>query len=106
MVAPAIRKRTGPSAASSTGLTFSIAISLLALALYGVVINKSTSSPQTAQEQVRKGTTSNGNVCPPVQVTKPIQLTTDKYESPLRGHFDKIYQDNLWGFQLRDASDL
>ncbi|KAL3801455.1 hypothetical protein ACHAWO_002167 [Cyclotella atomus] len=91
---------------SIVSLVLETKLSILNQALYGVVINKSTSSPQTAQEQVRKGTTSNGNVCPPVQVTKPIQLTTDKCESPLRGHFDKIYQDNLWGFQLRDASDF
>lgn len=34
----------------------------------------------------------------------PIQLTVDKCESPLRGHFDNIYKNKIWGSPMRDAA--
>ena len=120
MVALGRRKKTGPLAAivarSPTKLNFFNAIPLLALALYGVMIIKSAFFLLPTQEQyqnhdtsnerpvLRKEITSTDRTNSPVKVIKPIQLTNDQCESPVRGHFDRIYQQNMWGLQLRDAS--
>jgi hypothetical protein len=122
MVTLANRRRTGPSTVITAKNCF-IAIQLLALALYGVVISKSSSFLQTTQHEDPHHDTPNNNEAPAlqkgnpsttdkaihqpenIQVSKPIQLTTTTCESPLRGHFDHIYKAKLWGTHLRKASD-
>lgn len=34
-----------------------------------------------------------------------VELTNDKCESPLRDHFDKIYESKSWGLKVRTASE-
>lgn len=41
----------------------------------------------------------------PVDVHQSFGIVPDHCESPLRGHFDKIYENGTWGKKLRDASD-
>jgi hypothetical protein len=88
-----VSRKKSPSAATTMARS-ATKLFVAILALYGI-INASFFFLQTQ---------ATNQLAPLRKGPRSIQLTNEKCESPLRGHFDKIYRDNIWGMHVRDPS--